>query len=87
MKVQGYATWTDPDLGTTTKERDTFTCCHCNKIVFIEPKADPSTLGGFCRLCMKGVCPTCHNKGTCTPFEKKMEKDEARARLLKSIGV
>lgn len=83
--AQGYAVWTDPSL--PTKECDTFTCHHCNKIVFVPPKADPSTLGGFCRLCMKNICGSCLNEGNCVPFEKKLEQMESKARMLSAIGV
>lgn len=86
-RAQGYAVWTDPSLDQITRERDTFTCAHCNKIVIVEPKADPASLGGFCRLCMKNVCGPCADQGKCEPFEKKLEKMEARARMFKSIGV
>jgi hypothetical protein len=82
---QGYALWTDPSG--VAQERDTFTCAHCNSVVFVEPAKDPASLGGFCRLCMKNVCAKCADAGKCEPFEKKLEKMEARSRLLKSIGV
>lgn len=81
--AQGYAVWTGPSG--PPKECDTFTCSHCNKIVFVPPKADPSTLGGFCRLCMKNICGPCHQEGSCKPFEKKLEEIEARDRMRRAI--
>lgn len=86
-RAQGYAVWTDKISGKVTQEMDTFTCCHCTRIVPVPPKADPSTLGGFCTMCMKNICPACADKKVCEPFEKQMAKREARERLLKSIGV
>lgn len=84
----GYATWTSPESLT---ERDTFTCGHCNNIVIVPPKANPSDLGGMCKSCMKLICPKCtalwNRTNKCTPFEKQLEKIEARARFLRSAGL
>jgi hypothetical protein len=66
-----------------TRECDTFTCCHCNRIVRVPVKVRPEDLGGFCTMCSKPVCPQCHAKGSCTPFEKWLDKVEAR----RSYGV
>lgn len=71
----GYATFTTD--GVITKERDTFTCFHCNRIVHVKPKCDPADLGALCKVCMRLVCPRCSDKG-CIPFEKKLERAEAR---------
>lgn len=69
----GCATWT----GEQVVECDTFTCAHCNTVVFVPPRAAPAESGGFCRLCMKLICGPCSDHG-CTPFEKKLEAMEAR---------
>lgn len=79
MKQGGYATWTSP---TKLVEKDTFTCCHCNSVVFLEPK---KTQVGFCRLCMKPVCPSCDARGSCTPFEKQLEEVETRDRRRRAM--
>lgn len=84
--AQGYAVWTGPD-GRASKEMDTFTCFHCNNVVFVPAKATAEQMGGFCRMCMKQVCGPCADKGVCTPFEKKLEEVERRARMLKAIGI
>lgn len=84
-KPQGYAVWNGP--GGVEKEMDTFTCHHCLMVVFVPPKADPSQLGGFCMLCMKNICGPCADKGSCTPWEKEMERQEAKSRFLKSAGL
>ena len=80
---QGYARVSGPD---GVVERDTFTCHHCQRIVFVAPKADPSTLGGFCRLCMKHICGPCAHEGTCRPFEKKLEEYERANRFHRAVG-
>jgi hypothetical protein len=80
---RGYLIITDPDA--PTKEWDTFTCCHCQRIVPIRPRAPASECGGFCRLCFKEICGTCADKGSCDPFEKQLERIEARGRMLQSI--
>ncbi len=81
-RPQGYATTTEP--GKADVEEDTFTCCHCNMIVFVAARADPSEFGGFCRMCMSHICPGCATEGTCKPFEKKLEEMEARDKLLRA---
>lgn len=82
-RPQGYAVTTEP--GKADVEEDTFTCCHCNGIVFVRPREDPSSMGGFCRLCMSHTCAACANKGTCDPFEKKLERLEAKDRFRRAL--
>lgn len=82
---KGYLIITDPNASSPF-ERDTFTCSHCQKVVIVEFKANPDDLGGFCRLCMKSVCPNCVGKG-CHPFEKKLEEMEAKDRFQRALGV
>jgi len=65
------------DRAGKTVERDTFTCAHCNSVVFVQPRADPATMGGFCRSCMKLICPKCAGK-PCAPFQKQIEAAERR---------
>lgn len=84
LKPGGYAMVFGP-LG-IERECDTFTCAHCNRVVHVKPKCNPDELGGNCRLCMKMVCPKCVDLG-CTPFEKTLEKWEARGRALRSYGI
>ena len=92
----GSGLWTDKDSGHVQLELDTITCCHCNKVVFVKPGTGatvyliPDTqrigqwneaMGAFCRLCMKAVCLACDAIGTCSPFERKIERLEARDRF------
>lgn len=74
----GYAFSFDP--GGIRQEADTFTCSHCNKVVVVRPKCNPDELGGMCRLCVKMICPTCVDEGSCAPFEKKLEQIEKEGR-------
>lgn len=84
FKEGGYAFTFD--VNGITQERSTFTCCHCNRIVFVKPKCDPADLGGMCKRCMKLECPDCVGKG-CLPFEKQLEQKEKRDIALRSYGV
>jgi hypothetical protein len=71
-----------------TKEIPTFTCPHCTRVV---PQTERLPNGdeakGFCHHCMKPVCIRCGAKQTCDPFEKKLERVEARAAFLRSVGL
>lgn len=74
-KPKGYAFITEE--GNVAKERDTFTCSHCQRVVFVRPL---SSDGAYCRGCMGLICPKCEGLG-CTPWEKTMETMERRNRL------
>lgn len=94
----GYAVISSPDGGVVNFDRlrceaipkgkyeaDTFTCCHCNRIIHVKAKASPDEFGSMCRNCMKMVCPACAN-GPCVPFMKKLEIAEAREQARRSYG-
>lgn len=95
----GYATIVEPDRPTI--ERDTTTCGHCQRVIFVKPGTactvylivDRPTLtwreamGAFCRVCMRPVCLPCHDHGRCTPWEKMLEASEARERFLQQAGI
>lgn len=83
-RPQGYATTVEP--GKATIEEDTFTCGHCNAIVFVRPRQDPTEMGGFCKMCATHVCGWCCAALVCEPFEKKLEAVERRDRFLRSVG-
>jgi len=82
-RATGYATWTGE--GGLQKEQDTFTCVHCNSIVFVQPFQAASDAGGWCMNCSKPICATCADDGRCTPFLRKIEEIEARDRLHRQI--
>ena len=71
----------------TEAEIDTFTCEHCNRVVHVPPRADPTVMGGYCRQCMGLICPKCVGKRTCRPWEKEMERRESRDRLREAVGL
>jgi hypothetical protein len=98
-KAGGYAVITSPDpsnvnfdgfrcerISAGTFESDTFTCCHCNRIIHVKPFAPMDDFGSMCRNCMRMVCPTCAD-GPCVPFEKRLEAAEKRDRALRSYGL
>lgn len=80
----GYAVVFDPSLTGGKKEMDTFTCHHCSRIVHVNT---PEDAGGMCKVCMKLICGPCVGKGTCTPWERKLEKIESRERARRSYGL
>jgi hypothetical protein len=83
-KAQGYACIVDPVTG--TRETDTFTCNHCQKVVAVKPGASPTDLGGYCGGCSKMICPKCVGKG-CTPWEKIMDAMERDYERRRSYGL
>lgn len=68
----------------------TFTCCHCQRIVRLhslrtgDRKAEQ---GVMCMMCMKQMCVQCAERARCDPFEKKLERSEARGRMLAAMGI
>jgi hypothetical protein len=84
MRVPGgYAIRTDPVLGIS--ETDTRTCGHCQRVDAIKPFCDPAEVGGLCYVCNRYICLRCHGLATCDPIERKLERNEARGRLLRDI--
>jgi hypothetical protein len=75
-KPGGYSIVTDPALS-RPQEADTFTCGHCQHVVFVKPLCDPADMGGRCTCCDKLICRHCVGKG-CDPMEAKLLRMEAR---------
>ena len=82
-RIRSYTVITEP--GKADIECDAFSCGHCQFIVRVKAKQDPSEMGGFCRTCMKHICPNCESTGECKPFEKKLLELESRDRFLRSV--
>ena len=80
----GYGLVIGPDGNT---EVDTFTCVHDQRVVRVPPGASPVDCGGWCGRCGAPICLECAKLGTCTPFEEKLERYEARQRSLQSMGL
>jgi|ERR1035437_3046059 hypothetical protein len=98
-KPGGYAVITSPEpsnvnfdgfrcetvpMGMT--ERDTYSCCHCGRVVHVKPMVSMDEFGSMCRNCMKMTCPDCAS-GPCVPFQKRLEEMEHRDRMLRSYGI
>jgi hypothetical protein len=66
-------------------ERDTIACHHCQRHIVIPPGPPRDDLFGVCWNCSKFICPPCAKKQTCTPWEKQMERIEARDRMLRAV--
>ena len=83
----GYVTIVDPSGDRPTRELDTLQCGHCGAHVPVQPGQDPSSLGGFCRQCMRHTCQkaTCNTR--CVPLERAIEQMEARGRFLAQVGL
>lgn len=81
----GYLMVAEPGKAEVTT--DTFTCGHCNCIVPVQPRQDPASLGGFCRMCMAHICAGCAATGACEPFERKLEGMERTDRLRRAAVV
>lgn len=73
-------------------ETDTFTCQHCNQIVFCcdritKKPLPPDQCGGICNNCRGNICPRCVNRGACMPLERAIEQMEERGRRAREYGI
>jgi hypothetical protein len=97
--ITGYATTFEPDKPIV--ERDTMTCGHCQRAVFVKPGTACTTYlifdrvnwrwqeepGAFCRVCMRPVCLSPRCLSSCRVWEERLERSEARDRLRRQVGV
>lgn len=86
-RAQGEALVVGPGK---TVGAETFTCKHCNRVVLLHDlKTGNRTAeqGVMCTMCMRPVCVQCAERAVCDPFEKKLERSEARGRLLAAMGI
>lgn len=70
------------------QEYDVATCAHCQFQMMIKPSTDGKIIVRVdppCWGCKKHICQQCKEKGGCDPWEKQMERQESRARMLKEI--
>jgi hypothetical protein len=98
-QVTGYATVVEPDR--PVLERDTITCFHCQRVIWVKPGTASTVYlifdrvswtwkeeaGAFCRTCMHPICLPCCDVGRCTPWERRLEVSESRDRLRRAAGV
>lgn len=81
-------------------ERDTITCGHCQRLVFVKPNTvstvylipqfmgpDKEEPGAGCHVCRRAICLECYALGTCHVWERKIEESEARGAFLRSAGL
>ena len=89
-KIAGYVQIVDPDR--PLEEFDLVGCCHCSAQIRIKPGTastvyvifDPAAWcwrdvpGASCFRCLRPVCLSCYEKGTCLPLEQMLEYAERR---------
>ncbi len=72
-------------------EGESFSCRHCNRVVFVRPRERPEDVGGLCKCCMGLTCPACTDKmarGTpCVPLEERLKREEAHYEARRSYGI
>ena len=84
IRAGNYSITVYPDR--PPEEQDSFTCGHCSKVTFIKPGQRADDIGGLCKVCMNLICPQCTDLLTCDPFERKLERDEAKDRFNRQIA-
>jgi hypothetical protein len=88
-KAIGFMCESGPDF---IKERDVFTCQHCNYLIMVEPGSPAEDYGGRCKGCMGLICPGCvararmNEFGGCDHIEKKLERAEKFRMIIRSFG-
>jgi hypothetical protein len=75
-----------------TRYGETYTCAHCNSVVEYRDNMGQNDKLVFCPMEHTPICPKCAARAGktasgCEVFEKKMEKIEARDRMLRSMGL
>lgn len=75
--------------GRVTHEEDLISCAHCQRYWPVSRRGGGATPidVGWCGRCVRAICATCTAAGVCRPFEAWLEQQEARGRLLRSLGL
>ena len=78
-RPHGYVTIVDPD---GMREFDSLRCCHCQKMWLVKPGS--GNRRGWCSLCGDVTCgaPACQ---PCVPFEKQLDMQERREKLMQAL--
>lgn len=84
-KPSGLLFKTDPDARQMTTEYETLSCAHCQRTKVIYKKGQD--MGGLCYVCWSLICGPCTDKGICEPWERQLEKQEARFQSRRSMGL
>lgn len=83
-RVQGYAVTIDPEQSRPFEE-DTFSCSHCNCVVFLKPFQNDAPA---CRACDAHICDACAAELArtlkCVPIERRLEAMEARDKMIRA---
>lgn len=67
----------ETSLDGTTTVQETFTCCHCNRLVRLPVGVSLKMVPiDICRYCGKRTCERFKCLDRCTPTEKRMEAFE-----------
>lgn len=70
------------------REQDLASCGHCQFQMQVQPATNGQVISRVlppCHGCGKYICGECKKLGRCDPWEKKMERMEAREQLRKAI--
>lgn len=78
----GHAIITDP-YASGVKESDTYNCAHCQYAVHVH--FGSGIKRGYCPMCNAPLCGKESCNKECTPFMKRIEEQENRARLHRVI--
>lgn len=62
------------------------TCAHCQHITEFPSLKAMTDHVDVCRSCMRLICLRCVGK-PCRPWEREMERQEARGRMLRDMGL
>ncbi len=81
----GVGVITDPNVAAPYQECDTFTCGHCQYVVFVPVRQNPEDIGGLCKQCMVLICPKCVDRMVCVTWEQMIAMQEAHGRTFRSI--
>lgn len=92
---QGYATIVDPDARQSLSEHDTITCVHCGHVdmtrgpsgnlecmVFRADGTHYFREAGFCRSCMRPICPRCNGLPCSNRFRRLDLEERAASKLI-----
>jgi hypothetical protein len=85
-RAYGYLQIVDP-LCPRSVEYDTLTCAHCQRVMVLRPGGvayragdhpPRPSIGKWCISCASTICARCTASGGCEPWQRTMERMEAR---------
>ena len=78
----GIAITTDGDTGRQVK-RDVVVCCHCQRVSEVD--VGPMLNFPWCWKCHAPTCQRAACTSTCDPWERQLERAEAKHALLRAV--